>query len=177
GDDETADMLGKMAREGLDLDGERTHFLHARTVEIDAGAHERVGAHPAVARAPARGRKRADRVFRQSEDLADLADGGTSVIGDHGRGNAGMLTPVVLVNVLDHLLAPLVLEIDVDVGGLAAIRGDKPLEQEAAIARIDVSDAQTVADCRIRRRTAALTQDVLPPRVFDDVMDGEKIRP
>src|SRR5262249_61532075 len=37
GDDEAADMLGEMAREGLDLDGERAHFLHARPVQVDAG--------------------------------------------------------------------------------------------------------------------------------------------
>jgi hypothetical protein len=30
---------------------------------------------------------------------------------------------------LDHLLAPLVLEIDIDVGRLAAIGGDEALEQ------------------------------------------------
>ena len=122
GDDEAADMLGEVAREGLDLDRERAHFLHARAVQVDAGAREFARAHPAAAHAPDRGGQRADRVLRQSEDLADLADGGTAAIGDDGCGNAGMVAAVVLVNMLDHLLAPLMLEIDVDVGRLAAIR-------------------------------------------------------
>src|SRR4029453_3281974 len=128
GDDEAADMLGEMAREGLDLDGKRTHFLHPRAVHVDAGAHEFGGTTPPAAPAPDRGGKRADRVFGQSEDLADLADGGTAAIGDDGRGNAGMVAAIVLVNVLNHLLAPLVLEIDIDVGPLAATRGDETFE-------------------------------------------------
>src|SRR5262249_48702366 len=69
GDDEAADMLGEMAREGLDLDGERAHFPHTRAVHVDAGAHELGGAHLAATHAPNRGRKRADRVFGQPEDL------------------------------------------------------------------------------------------------------------
>src|SRR5262245_2922438 len=172
GDDEAADVLGEMTREGLDLAGERAHFPHARAVHVDAGAHEFGGAHSAATHAPDRGGQRADRVFRQPENLADLADGGATAIGDDGRGNAGMVATVVLVNVLDHLLAPLVLEIDVDVGRFAAIRGDETFEQEAALARVDVGDAQAVADRRVGGRAAALTQDVLAPRVTDDVVDG-----
>ncbi len=46
------------------------------------------------------------------------------------RGDAGVLAAVFAVDVLDHLLAPLVLEIDVDVGRLVALRRDEALEQE-----------------------------------------------
>ena len=154
---------------------ERTHLLHARAFEIDAGAVELGVTHRAAAHAPDRGGERADRVFRQAEDLADLADGGAAAIGDHGRGDAGAVAAVVLVDVLDHLLAPLVLEIDVDVGRLVAIRGDEALEQEAACARIDLGDAEAVTDRRIRRRAAALAENVLAARVTDDVVDGEEI--
>ncbi len=122
GDDEAPDVLGEMAGEGLDLDRERPHFLHTRAVHVDTGAHEFGGAHSAASHAPDRGGQRADRIFRQSEHLADLADGGSAAIGDDGCGNAGMIAAVVLVDMLNHLLTPLVLEIDVDVGRLAAIR-------------------------------------------------------
>ena len=76
--------------------------------------------------------ERADGVLGQAEGLADLADGGAAAIGDDGGGDAGMIAPVVLVDVLDHLLAPLVLEIDVDVGRLARVRRDEALEQQVA---------------------------------------------
>ena len=175
-DDEAADMLGEMARERLDLERERPHFLHARALQIDARALELGCAHRAAAHSPDRGGERADGVFRQPEYLADLADGGTAAIGDDGRGNAGMVASIVPINVLDHLFAALVLEIDIDIGRLAAIGGDEALEQQAAVARVDIGDAQAVADRRVCRRAAALTQDVLAARISDDGMDGEKIR-
>jgi hypothetical protein len=40
---------------------------------------------------------------------------------DHGGAKARAVAAVLLVDVLDHLLAPLVLEVDVDVGGLLAL--------------------------------------------------------
>src|SRR6266550_7807957 len=55
GDDEPADMLREMTREGLYLDGERAHFLHTWAVHVDAGAHEFGVAHAAAAHAPDRG--------------------------------------------------------------------------------------------------------------------------
>ena len=175
GDDEAADVLGEMAGERLDLVDQRAHLLDARTVDVDAGALELGGAHRAAAHAPDRGGERADRVLAQPEGLADFADRGASAIGDDGRGDAGMVASVALVDVLDHLLAPLVLEIDVDVGRLAAILGDEALEQQAAFARVDVGDAQAVADRRVRRRAAALAEDVLAARIADDVMHGEEV--
>ncbi len=176
GDDEAADMLGEVTRKRLDRHRQRLHFLHARAGEIDACLLEIGSAHSAAAHSPDRGGKSADGVFREPEYLADLADGRAAAIGNDGRGNAGMVAPIVLIDVLDHLLAPLVLEIDIDVGRLVAIGGDETLEQKAAVARIDIGDAQAVADRRVRGRAAALTKDVPAARIFDNGMDGEKIR-
>src|SRR5262249_44100791 len=148
---------------GLDLDGERAHFPHTRAVHVDAGAHELGGAPPPAAHAPNPGGQRDDPAFGPPQDLAHLADGGAAPIGEDGSGHAGSVAAAVLENMLDRLLAPLVLEIDIDVGRLAAIRGDETFEQEAALARVDVGDAQAVADRRVGRRAAALTQDVLAP--------------
>src|SRR5436305_7324730 len=164
-----------MAREGLDLERERLHFLHARTAQVYPCPLELRCAHLAPSHSPNGGGERADRVFRQSECFAYLADGGTAAIGNHGRGNAGMFAPIVPINVLDHLLAPLVLEIDVDVGRLATIRGDETLEQETSVAGIYVGDAQAVADRRVCRRAASLTQDIAAAGIFDNAMNGEKI--
>ena len=94
---------------------------------------------------------------------------------DHGCGDPGTLTPVFRVNVLDHLLAPLVLEIDVDVRRLAAIGRDEALEQQAAFTRIDVGDAQAITDRGVRGRAAALAKDVLAARKAYDVVDGEEV--
>ena len=85
--------------------------------------------------------------------------------------------PYFCVDVLDHLLAPLMLEIDVDVGRLAALLGDEALEQQIAGRRIDRGDAEAVADGAVRRRAAPLAQDrrIEAAREGDDVVDGQEI--
>ena len=69
------------------------------------------------------------------------------------------------------------LEVDVDVRGLAALFGDETGKEQVLIVlgRIDRSHAQAKADAGIGRRAAALAEDVLVPRPADDVMDGEEI--
>ena len=96
---------------------------------------------------------------------------------DHGRRDPGAVAAVFLVDVLDHLLAPLVLEIDVDVGRLLALLGNEALEQQVAGRRVDRGDPEAVADRAVRRRAAALAQDrrVETAREGDDVVDGQEV--
>ena len=51
-------------------------------------------------------------------------------VADDRGGDAGPVAAVFGVDVLDHLLAPLVLEIHVDVGRLVARGGNEALEQQ-----------------------------------------------
>jgi hypothetical protein len=85
------------------------------------------------------------------------------------------MAAIAPVDVLDHDLAPLMLEIDVDVRRLVAIGRDEALEQEIDPRGIDVGDAEAVAHRGIRRRAAALAQDALRAGEADDVVDGEEI--
>ena len=126
--------------------------------------------------APERAGERADGVVGQAEDLADLADGAAAAIADDGGGEAGALAAVSVVDVLDHLFAPLVLEIDVDVGRLAPFGGYEALEQEIDLLGIDLGDAEAIADDGIRRRAAALAENALRARKAHDVVDGEEVR-
>ena len=64
------------------------------------------------------------------KNLADLANGATSAITDDGGRQPGVLATVFSVDVLDDFLASFVLEIDVDIGRLAAFRRDETFEQE-----------------------------------------------
>ena len=128
-----------------------------------------------AAAAPDRGRQRADGVLGEAEGLADLADGRTAAIGDHGGGDAGAVAAVFAVDILNDLLAPLVLEIDVDVGRLAPLRRDEALEQQIGAVGIDLGDAEAEADRGIGRRAAALAEDLLRARVAHDVVDGEEV--
>jgi hypothetical protein len=54
------------------------------------------------------------------ERLAHLADGAAAAIADDGADDRRAVAAVAVIDVLDHLLAPLVLEIDVDIGRLVA---------------------------------------------------------
>ena len=85
------------------------------------------------------------------------------------------MAAVFLVDVLDHLLAPLVLEIDVDVGRLLALLRDEALEQKIDRAGIHLGDLEAIADHRIGGRAAPLAQDALGAREADDVVYGEEV--
>ena len=51
-------------------------------------------------------------------------------VADDGRGHSRMVAAILVVDVLDHLLAALVLEVDVDVRRLVALGADEALEQQ-----------------------------------------------
>ena len=159
GDDEAADVLRQMAREGDDLADHGEHLAHRAAPRIEPGAAQILIAQAAAAAAPDAGGDRADGVLRQREGLADLAHRRAAAIADHGRRQAGALAAVFAVDVLDDLLAPFVLEIDVDVGRLAPLGGDEALEQKIHAVGIDLGDAEAIAHRGIRRRAAALAED------------------
>ena len=96
-------------------------------------------------------------------------------VADHRGGERGAVAAVFLVDVLDHLLAPLMLEIDVDVGRLVARGADEALEQHVDPGGIDRGDAEAIAHHRIGRRAAPLAQDAAAPGKRDDVVHGEEI--
>ena len=79
--------------------------------------------------------QRGDRILAEPHRLADLADRAAAAVADHRGGEAGAVAAVFFVDVLDHLLAALVLEVDVDVGRLVALGADEALEQQVEARR------------------------------------------
>ena len=57
----------------------------------------------------------------EAERLADVAHRALRPVGDERRGERRAVAAVFRVDVLHHFLAPLVLEVDVDVGRLVAL--------------------------------------------------------
>ncbi|MNE65533.1 hypothetical protein D3C80_1610170 [compost metagenome] len=76
---------------------------------------------------------------------------------------------------MDDFLAPLVLEIDVDIRRFVALLGDKTLEQEIVRLGIDAGDPEDVTDRRIRRRSPALAKNALAAGETDDAVDRQEI--
>ena len=168
-------MLREVARRIDQLLGKLHHLVEPRIVRIEAGPARLLLLHAGLRPAPQHAGERADGVVGQPERLADLADRAAAAIADDRRGEVGVVAAVFLVDVLDHLLAPLVLEIDVDVGRLLALLGDEALEQEVDLLGIDLGDLEAIADDRIGRGAAPLAQNALGAREADDIVHGEEI--
>jgi hypothetical protein len=74
-----------------------------------------------------------DRV--EAQGLADVAHGAARAVGDERGGQGRAAARVLIVDVLDDLLAALVLEVHVDVRRLVALAGDKALEEQGDLLR------------------------------------------
>ena len=110
-----------------------------------------------------------------AERLADLAHGKPPAIANDGGGQPGAVAAVTGIDILNDLLAPLMLEIDVDVGRLLAFGRDEALEQEIDLGGVHIGDSEAVADRGIGGRASALAEDAVAARIVDDVVDGEEI--
>src|SRR5690606_36849642 len=126
-----------------------------------------------AAHAPDLAGERPDEVLRQAERLADIAQRAPRAVADDRRAERGAVAAIGLEDPLHHGLAPLVLEIHVDIGRLAPFLGDEPLEGEVVAPGIERGDTEDIADHRISRRRAPLTEDALRPRETRDGIHGD----
>ena len=86
--------------------------------------------------------ERIDAIERQAERFADVANRRPAAIGNHRRRQPGTLAAILLIQILQHFLAPLVLEVDVDIWHLVPLAADESLEQQVDRRGIDRRYAQ-----------------------------------
>ena len=146
------------------LSGSRPDFAHACFVDARAV--------PPLHRA----RQRRDLQRVEPHRLRHVAQRAARPVTDDGGGQRRAFAPVLRVDVLDDFLAPLVLEVDVDVRRFVALPGDEALEQQRHARGIDLGDAEAEAHRRVRRRAAALAENVPRAREPHDVVHGEEVR-
>ncbi len=139
---EAADVLGEMAREADQRARQPDRLPQHRIGRIEPGFRDVLLGDLAVADAPDQPGKARRHVLLQPHRLADLADRHARAVVDDGGADGGALAAVAAVEILDHLLAPLVLEVDVDIGRLAPLRRDEALEQHVDAGGIDGGDAE-----------------------------------
>ena len=156
GDDEAADMRGGVTREILQLLGQFHGHGEVGVGGVQPLGRGEFGQRLLAPRPPARLRQLGGHILRQAHGAAHLADGAAGTVANHGGADRRPLAPIAFVEVLDHLLAPLMFEVDVDVRWLATAFGDEALEQQVVLRGIDGGDLEHVADGGIGRRTAAL---------------------
>ena len=87
----------------------------------------------------------------------------------------GALAAVPLVDVLDDLLTPVGLDVDVDVRRPVPLRSQEALEQQGVPHGVHRGDAQRVADRRVGRRTPSLAEDVLLLAEHHDVVHDQEV--
>ncbi len=110
-----------------------------------------------------------------AQRLGDVADRGLGPVGDDVRDLRRVLAPVQFVDVLDGLLAAVGLDVDVDVGGLAALGGEEALEHQPVVDGVDRGDLQRVTDRGVGRRAAALAEDAARAAEAGDVPDHQEV--
>src|ERR1700692_920577 len=86
-----------------------------------------------------------------------------------------MFAPISFVYPLDDFFAPLMFEIHIDIGRLAAFLADEALEQQTLPNGIDRGNAETVEHRRMGGGAAALSEDALRAGKADDRFDGQKV--
>ncbi len=176
-DDEAPHVDGEVAREAGDLRRQPQCVSHRRrSLRVEPGLleHRRWDLAGRVA-APHELGQAVDLIGCEAECLAHVANGRAGPVADDLADHAGPVATVALVDVLDDLLAPLVLEVDVDVGRLAPLRGEEALEEQPHANRVDGGDAEHEADGRVGRAAAPLAEDPAGTREADQVPDGEEV--
>ena len=114
---------------------------------------------------------------RDPQHLSHLPDGGPVAVADHVGHHGGAVAPVLPVHVLDHLFPAVVLDVQVDVGRLGPLPGQKALEKEIHLGRVHAGDPQGEADGGVGGRSPALAEDAVAAAVLDDLVHGQEVAP
>ncbi len=107
--------------------------------------------------------------------LRHLPQRGPGTVGDHVRHLRGPVAAVALVDVLDHLLPALVLDVEVDVGRSVALGREEAFEQQAERNRVGLGDPERVTDRAVRRAPPPLAVDVGATAELDDVVQQQEV--
>src|SRR5258705_13244523 len=172
-------MLAEMAGQILDSRPEMGEVTHHRRLRIAAGFPEmdeeriaRILVLP-VAHQP---RETIAEGGGQPERFAYLARRAPAAIRDDVRGHGRAQPSVTLIDVLDDLLTPIAArQVEVDIGPLPALLGEKALEEQLHAHRIHRGDAQGIADRAVGGRASPLHQDVVMTAVLDQIPHDQEI--
>src|SRR6185369_11635152 len=111
----------EVARRADQLAGQLQREGKARIGPVEAELLDMLFGDAVIGPAPDLAGKGRGHILGKAQCLADLANRAPGPVAADHRGERGMAVAVSLVDPLDHLLTPLMLEIDVDVGRLVAV--------------------------------------------------------
>ena len=170
-DDHAPRVDAEVAGEVLDLRGQLEH--RGGDVVLAPGPLGRGGRH----RAPAVDLARPGVLLAGgvAEGPGHVPHRGLRPVGDDVGHLGGVLPAVASVDVLDDLLPPVGLDVEVDVGRAVALGGEEALEQQAQAEGVRLGDAEHVADHGVGGRPPSLAEDVRLAAELHDVPHGEEV--
>ena len=171
-------MLGEMARQVEDALHEVVEPRDLRLVRIEAAFLHALALIGRGIAAPDGAAHALGHILAEPQRLAHLPHRAAGAIMDDRPGDAGALAAIAPVHILDDFLAPLMLEVDIDVRRLLAFGREKAREEQIMLHRIDGGDAEQEADDRVGRTAAPLAKDgrlAILARIADDVVHGQEI--
>ena len=169
-------MLRKMAGKSQDLRRERNEACDHGILGVETGGTDAIGI-DALAIPPLHAAgELIDLREIEPQRLADVAQGAARSVANDGGRQRRPFAAILAVDILNHLLAPFVLEVHVDIGRLVAFLGNEALEQHGHARGVDLGDPQTVANGGVGRRAAALAEYFLRTRELNDIVHGQKER-
>lgn len=110
-----------------------------------------------------------------TQRLGHVSHRGSRPIRDHVGHLGRVVAAVALVHVLDDLLPPSALDVEVDVGRAVSLGRQEPLEQQAQPHRIGLGHPERPARRAVGCRTAALAVDLPTLAEPHDVPDDQEV--
>ena len=123
-----------------------------------------------------RARETLDGIGRESKRFADITNGALSAVTDDFTDECGAMASVLGVDVLDDLLATLMLEIDVDIGWFTSLSTDEAFKEHLHAIWINCGDTERETHRAVCRCPATLTENPTRAREGDDVLHCQEVR-
>ena len=123
-----------------------------------------------------RGYEPVERIHVEAQNLPGLARRIPAAIRDDIGGHRGAQRAVSLIDVLNGALALVAArKIEIDVGPLAALFGKEALEEQLHFHRIHRRNSERITNSAVRRRAAALDEDVVLQAELNDVPNDQEV--
>ena len=110
-----------------------------------------------------------------AQGAADVAEGGPGAQGAEGDDLGHAVVAVLLGGVADHLIAPVLGEVDVNVRHLPPLHVEEALEHQPVLQGVDLRHAQAVKDDGGRRRAADGHADAPGVGLLGEVIDHQDV--
>ncbi len=178
GDDDPGGVGGRVAGDTLELLGEVDQPLDVRIrvvllAELRRRLERLLQPDPELVRDGLR--DPVDVAVGVTQHPPDVADGGAGEHRAEGDDLGDVILAVLPRDVGDDLVAPVVLEVDVDVRHRHPVGVEEALERQAVGDRVDRGDAEGVRDDRARRAAPAGRLDPLLPCEPDEVGHDQEV--